>query len=133
MKWLLGLSSLIFIAGCGTPASVSDASCSDIAQMHGTWDVALLFDISKPPSSTKMIITGDGNDNISGSFYESPFESSEMTAISGFYIIASATSDGTGEYVHTARYSCVDDNFEGQTWSRGRNFLMSWTAERSDG
>lgn len=107
--------------------------CSNTAQIFGTWDVALLSDISKPANMTKMVLAGDGSYEISGSFYNSEFESAEMTAIPGYFIISSATSDGTGEYIHTARYNCSDDSFEGQTWSRGREFLMSWTGERADG
>lgn len=111
-------------------ASIADTNCSDIAQMYGDWDVSLFYDLSKPPSSTQMSISGDGNTVISGSFYETPFSSSQVSVTSGQYILASATSDNSGEYIHTARYNCTSDSFSGQTWSRGRNFVMAWTAER---
>lgn len=110
--------------------SIADSSCSNIAQIYGDWDVSLLYDPSKPPNSTQMSIGGDGNTVISGSFYDTPFSSSQVTATNGQYILASATSDNSGEYIHMARYDCTGDTFAGQTWSRGRNFVMGWTAIR---
>lgn len=111
-------------------ASIADTNCSNIAQMYGDWDVSLIYDRSKPPSSTQMSISGDGNTVISGSFYDTPFSSSQVSATDGQYILASATADNSGEYIHMARYDCRGDSFAGQTWSRGRNFVMAWTAER---
>lgn len=142
----IGKTSLSFLIGaiiipaCGAldspsnsqtiRASIADTSCSDMAQMYGDWDVSLIYDRSKPPSSTQMSISGDGDTGISGSFYDTPFSSSQVSATDGQYILASATGDNSGEYIHMARYDCIGDTFAGQTWSRGRNFVMVWTAER---
>jgi hypothetical protein len=110
--------------------SIADASCSNIAQMYGDWDVSLLFDLNQPPSSTLMLVAGDGDNVISGSFYDTPFSTADVTMITGGFVLAAATADNSGEYIHMARYDCAKDIYLGQTWSRGRNFVMSWAAVR---
>lgn len=123
----------IVASGCEAPESTVNTPCSNIAQMYGQWDVSLLFDSSKPPSKTTLSLNGDGNSVDKGSFYGSTFESSELTKIPGYFVFSAQTSDGTGAYIHMARYNCTNHMIEGQTWSRGREFLMTWTAEPSDG
>lgn len=113
-----------------TSDSLSGAPCSNISQIYGDWDVSLVFDLNQPPSSTTISIDGDDNTAITGSFYDTPFSSAQITAVEGQYILAAATADNSGEYIHMARYDCQTHAYEGQAWSRGRNFVMSWTAQR---
>jgi len=132
MKQLVTVLTLPLLAACEAPSSVKDTMCSNIAQIYGTWSVSLLYDASQPPSTTEMVLTGDGSETLTGSFYATNFNAAEVASTDGSFVIAGITADGTGDYIHMGRYDCSSDNFEGQTWSRGRGFLMTWTAERTD-
>lgn len=100
------------------------------SQLLGTWDVSLFFSATAPPSSTVMEIRSVYEDGtIEGTFYNSEFENARYTERKGVVAFTIITSDGTGQYATSGRLS-NDDVVEGQTFSTGRDFIMTWVADR---
>lgn len=110
--------------------AANDASPSTSGSAS-TYSVCLQFDESSPPSTTVMTLedlpeSSAENTAISGTFYGSPFEQAIYTKRGSTGHLAAITSDGSGAYHHSATFE--NGTFHGQTWSRGRDFLMPWTA-----
>jgi len=105
---------------------------TDPHPLLGSWDVALYYDPEAPPSATVMEITAvEADGALSGTFYQSEFESGRYVVKDGVVIISVITSDGSGPYATSGRLY-PDGRFEGQTLSTGRNFLMPGTASRGE-
>jgi hypothetical protein len=127
MKFLLPITALM-LAACATPAGEVAARALRPADLNGTWDVALFFSSSEPPSATEMVLNAAEDGALSGSFYGSPFEEAEYSLIGDTLAFGSVTSDGAAPYSHSGRL--VGGKIEGQTLSHGRDFLMTWVATR---
>ena len=133
---LLILASIL--VGCGavpseqiedTRTSAAEISPSpSLRDIIGRWDVSLYYSDEAAPSKTEMIITGEESGSLTGSFYGSAFSEGRATIYNGTIIFTAITSDGTGPYIHSGRLR--NGTFHGQTLSQGRDFLMTWTAER---
>jgi len=110
-----------------------DAEAAAIDDLIDVWDIALIFDPSKPASITSMEIAAiDNGGGVTGTFYGSPFESAQAVLHEGEVVFSAVTSDGTGPYAHAGRLQ-GDGTFKGQTLSTGRGFIMPWTATRRVG
>lgn len=134
------LASFVLI-GCAT--GTSETAAKDVTETNraentgvvasellGTWDVSLFFSETAPPSSTVMEIRSVNNDGtIEGTFYNTEFESARYAEREGVVAFTIITSDGTGQYATSGRLS-NNDFVEGQTFSTGRDFLMTWVADR---
>ncbi|NNU17254.1 hypothetical protein HK107_13060 [Parvularcula sp. ZS-1/3] len=99
----------------------------------GTYKVCMFYNTEAPPSETVLVLEepqAEGQELV-GSFYGSPFLIGKVTANDGTPAFVSVTKDGTGEYYHSGRWR-DDGVIEGQTLSRGRDFLIPWYASRSD-
>lgn len=123
MRWMVPVAALVLNA-CATSPS------PEIDELTGKWAVALYFDAGAPPSATDMVITTASEGKLAGTFYGSPFEAGNYAIREGIVAIAALTSDQSGVYAHSARL--VNGRLEGQTLSQGRNFLMTWTATRTE-
>ncbi|MEO1642770.1 MAG: hypothetical protein AAFR74_05490, partial [Pseudomonadota bacterium] len=107
-----------------------DAATS--SQLEGTWNVALYFSETAPPSATVMEVTSVNDDGtFEGTFYNTPFEIARYTKRDGVMAFTIITRDGSGFYATSGR---LDDNgiIDGQTLATGRDFIMMWSAERAE-
>lgn len=118
-------------AGLGEAAMAQEAaSTPDPQVLLGTWDVALYFSASAPPSATVMEISAVNEDGtLAGTFYQSEFEQGRYRLTSDSVVFTVITSDSTGPYATSGRVQ-ADGRIEGQTLSTGRDFLMAWTAQK---
>lgn len=117
--------------GVAEATSLPSAAPADAS----TWTVCLQFDESSPRSTTTMILDNLPKDRaettpVSGSFYGSLFEQAVYSTRGARGYFAALTSDASGTYYHSA--TLEDRVFRGQTWSRGRNFLMPWIAHSGE-
>ncbi|MBR9826542.1 MAG: hypothetical protein GYB36_12185 [Alphaproteobacteria bacterium] len=118
----------VSLAAVTSPALAGETLVPE--ELIGTWDVALHFSPDAPPSATVMEITAVNEDGtMTGSFYQSAFETARYRVEDDMLIISVITSDSTGPYATSGRLY-LDGYFAGQTLSTGRDFLMAWTAER---
>ncbi|HIG24104.1 MAG TPA: hypothetical protein EYG02_01360 [Henriciella marina] len=132
MAYVRVISALAILVFAALPAWATPDQPISVERLTGSWDVSLYYSPDAPPSSTEMVIDGTGQDGqLSGSFYGSGFApDSRATERDGATAFIAVTRDGTGEYIHSGRLG-ADDMIEGQTLSRGRGFLMTWTARRT--
>lgn len=66
--------------------------------------------------------------SIAGSFYNSEISWSRINTAWGKVVVTFITSDGQGDYVHTA--TLEGDTLVGSSTARHRNLLVPWTASR---
>lgn len=117
------------------PLAMADGAPPADRANASTWTVCLQFDEASPHSTTVMTLTNlpEGSAEstaVTGTFYGSPFEQAVCSKRGSEGYLAAATSDQSGTYHHSATFT--DGAFQGQTWSRGRNFLMPWAAYPGD-
>ena len=96
--------------------------------LAGDWMVDLRPTTQAPAYIKPMRLSVGADNSLAGEFYESSIASGRADASKGRTCFAFTTRDGSGPY-QTA--GClVGDRIEGQTWSEGRGFLLTWTATR---
>ena len=96
--------------------------------LAGEWAVDLRPTMQAPAYIKPMRLSVGADNAVAGEFYDSPITSGRADASKGRTCFAFTTMDGSGPY-QTA--GClVGDQIEGQTWSEGRTFLLTWTATR---
>jgi hypothetical protein len=96
--------------------------------LEGAWTV----DLATEPQVTytqPMVIDIEDNGRVTGSFYNTPISSGRYGSSFGRQCIAFVTSDGAGDYQHSA--CLVDGRMVGQSWAEHRQFLLPWSAERT--
>lgn len=96
--------------------------------LEGNWTV----DLSTDPQviyNQPMVIDVADNGQVTGSFYNTPISSGRYGSSFGRQCIAFVTSDGAGDYQHSA--CLVDGRMVGQSWAEHRGFLLPWAAERA--
>lgn len=110
-------------------ATALPAAAQDQSGLAGNWTVDLR---PKPDAAAylkpmTLAIAADGT--LTGEFYEYPIDLGKAGATNGRPCFAFRTHDQSGPY-HTS--GClIGDHIEGQTWSEGRHFLLTWTATRA--
>lgn len=140
-RYFTAASATLLLIGCATGSGEMPANSMKemdraanpsvvASQLLGTWDVSLFFSATAPPSSTIMEIRSVNEDGtIEGTFYNTEFENARYTEREGVVAFTIITSDGTGQYATSGRLS-NNDIVEGQTFSTGRDFIMTWVADR---
>ena len=129
LKSLLAAAALSAVTACASAPGEMPVAPSP-SELVGTWDVALYFSADAPPSATVMEITEASEAGaLTGSFYNSNFETGRYRSQGDEIIISVITSDGSGPYATSGRLT-APGFIEGQTLSTGRDFLMAWTAEK---
>lgn len=125
----------LWVGACTTPAAppptvpaVQAPASLAVADLAGTWDVALYFDAEAPPSATEMVLAVGADGSLSGNFYGSAFIEAGAALRGDRLGFAATTADGSGTYFHSGRL--LDGRIEGQTLSEGRDFVMVWQATR---
>lgn len=100
----------------------------DPPALAGAWTVDL--SIGGDGSYTQpMALTLADDRTVTGSFYNSVIEEGRWGENGGRLCVSFRTTDGVGPY-HTA--ACLDgERVVGQTWAEHREFLLPWTAVRT--
>lgn len=126
MVWVLWLMS-----GCAT-VPVATPVVNVAEAMRGTWTVDLRADPQSEPYTKPFVVESvdEANHTFTGSFYESEISWARFNTAWGKLVVTFITSDGAGEYVHTA--TLVDGAWVGSSTAKHRNLLVPWTAKRSD-
>ena len=121
----LTLALAFSIAG---PA-IAQTSDYGAGQLNGDWTLDLRPTNDAPAyiKTMKLDITSQGI--VAGDFYDHAIEDGRASDAKGRACFAFHTSDNTGPYQTSG---CrVGDRIEGQSWSEGRHFLLTWTATRT--
>ena len=124
MRLLSCLAVLTFSACATTPVGpIGD-------QMRGTWTVDLRASPQSEPYTKPFIVESvdETNKTFTGSFYNSEITWARINTAWGKLVVTFITSDGAGEYVHTA--TLVDGAWVGSSTAQHRNLLVPWTAKR---
>ena len=74
----------------------------------------------------QLTVAPDGK--VTGDFYNSEISAGRYGRNMGRSCVAFVTSDGRGDYQHSA--CLVDGRMVGQSWAEHRGFLLPWTASR---
>lgn len=127
---MLGLAIAALLGLIHAPSAIADDTlATDTTALIGTWDVALYFSPTEPPSATVMTVSAIEDGILSGTFYSTAFDTGRVTQHGDEIIFVVTTQDGTGLYTTSGRLG-PDDTIQGQTFAIGRDFLMAWSATR---
>lgn len=97
------------------------------AAIEGNWTVDLSTDPASPYTQP-MQLDVDVSGAVTGSFYNTPISSGRFGRNQGRLCVAFVTSDGMGDYQHSA--CLVDGRMVGMSWAEHRQFVLPWTATR---
>lgn len=110
-----------------TPLSLAPPRGADVI---GAWTVDLRTVPSDPPYTQPMNLQVDAEGKVTGDFYNSAISSGRYGHNMGRSCVAFVTSDGTGDYQHSA--CLIDGRMVGQSWAEHREFVLPWTATRGE-
>lgn len=99
-----------------------------VSPLSGEWIVDLRSSPNDPAYLKPMVILVGSDGSMTGTFYDREIDKGRAGAVSGRACFALRTVDASGPYQTSG--CLVGDQIEGQTWSEGRNFLLTWTAVR---
>ena len=137
MKIALAFALTFFCAACAHQApqlkSESALWSPDVAMqgLVGSWVVDLRGSPGDAPYTQPFVVSSVdlAQRRISGSFYGSDITWSRGNTAWGKLVITFITSDGQGEYTHTA--TLVGEILVGTSTARHRNLLVPRTARRA--
>ena len=123
--------TLLALALVVSPTTPAFAQPDDhgASQLNGDWTLDLRPTNDAPAyiKTMKLDVTSQGI--VHGDFYDHAIEDGRAFDAKGRTCFAFHTSDDSGPYQTSG---CrVGDRIEGQSWSEGRHFLLTWTATRS--
>ena len=129
---------LTLLPGCAThpaAASIPQAAPSapaDPAILVGRWTVDLRADPGDAAYTQPFVVASvdAASRSIAGSFYNSTISWSRINTAWGKVVVTFVTSDGQGDYTHTA--TLEHDRLVGTSSAQHRNMLVPWTATRED-
>ena len=97
--------------------------------LAGEWTVDLRPTTQAPAYLKQMTLAVGADGALTGTFYEHPIELGRAGATNGRPCFAFRTQDASGPYQTSG--CLVGDHIEGQTWSEGRRFVLTWQATRT--
>jgi hypothetical protein len=100
----------------------------DKAGLSGNWTVDLRPTSQAPAYFKPMTLTIAADGTLTGTFYDHAIDLGHAGATNGRPCFAFRTQDGSGPYQTSG--CLVGDQVEGQTWSEGRRFVLTWKAVR---
>lgn len=109
------------------PLSIAPPRGGDVI---GVWTVDLRTVPSDPPYTQPMNLQVDAEGRVTGDFYNSAISSGRYGHNMGRSCVAFVTSDGAGDYQHSA--CLIDGRMVGQSWAEHRGFVLPWTAVRGE-
>jgi hypothetical protein len=135
MKNAFALSLLLLCSACAHQAPPA-ASAPWNAQaatksLVGTWVVDLRGSRADAPYTQPFVVTAidEAGRTITGRFYGSDISWSRVNTAWGKVVVTFITSDGQGEYTHTATLD--GETLVGSSTAKHRNLLVPWTARRA--
>lgn len=116
-------AALPVVASAVTPAA-------DPAQITGRWTVDLRSAPGEAAYTQPFVVESVdvAKRSIAGNFYNSTISWSRINTAWGKVVVTFVTSDGQGDYVHTA--TLENGKLSGTSTARHRNMLVPWTAVR---
>lgn len=108
------------------PAQAHDHGAS---KLNGEWTLDLRPSNDAPAYNKSMTLDITAAGVVRGAFYDNAIEDGRAFDGKGRTCFAFHTSDNTGPYQTSG--CLVGDRVEGQSWSEGRKFLLTWTATRA--
>lgn len=108
--------------------SLAMAPAKDWSDIAGEWSVDLRVSLEDQAYNQPMLLRIGGDDQVTGSFYNSEILAGRAGKAQGRTCVAFRTTDGQGMYHSSA--CLVEGRLVGQTWAEGRNFVLPWTATR---
>ena len=137
MKIALAFVLTFFCAACAhqTPQVNSESALwsPDVAMqgLVGSWVVDLRGSPGDAAYTQPFVVSSVdlAQRRISGSFYGSDITWSRGNTAWGKLVVTFITSDGQGEYTHTA--TLVGETLVGTSTAKHRNLLVPWTARRA--
>lgn len=120
---LLTLTAII-----GLTAAIPAFAQSE-SPLSGQWVVDLRPEPDAPAYLKPMTLAVAPDGALTGTFYERAIDKGRAGATSGRPCFAFRTADNSGPYQTSG--CLIGDRIEGQTWSEGRNFVLTWSAVRS--
>lgn len=116
------LCTLVATVFTTTPAFAADP-------IDGDWTLDLRPTNEAPAYIKSMALHVEATGVVTGDFYDHAIEDGRAFSGKGRACFSFRTSDNSGPYQTSG---CrVGDRIEGQTWSEGRRFLLTWTAVRA--
>lgn len=137
MKKLFATGIAFMLVSCAqtgpvtTTQSAAPSSKSVAEQLLGTWKVDLRAEPGGAPYFQNFVIESVdvATRSIKGSFYNSEISWSRTNTAWGKTVVTFMTSDGQGDYVHTA--TVQGTMMTGTSTAKHRNLLVPWTAQWS--
>lgn len=120
------LSTLATILGLSVAAPCNAQPTSPLI---GAWTVDLRPKPDAPAYLKPMTLSVASDGKLTGIFYERTIDEGRAGTTSGRPCFAFRTADNSGPYQTSG--CLIGDRIDGQTWSEGRNFVLTWTAVRS--
>ena len=119
---------LTLLAGCAT--HTAPTAPAEPGNLAGRWTVDLRASPGEPAYTQPFVVESvdAANRSIAGSFYNSTISWSRINTAWGKVVVTFVTSDGQGDYVHTA--TLEGDRLVGTSSAQHRNMLVPWTATR---
>ncbi len=105
------------------------ATAQQKTDLAGEWTVDLRPTPQAAAYFKPMTIAVAADGALTGAFYEHPIELGRAGATNGRPCFAFRTQDASGPYQTSG--CLVGDHIEGQTWSEGRRFVLTWQATRT--
>jgi hypothetical protein len=133
MRRLFLLGAITLTIGCAAehpgPAKTA-APVLSVRSLEGRWTVDLRASPTDDPYSQPFVVesVNETARTLTGSFYNSEITWSRINTAWNKVVISFITSDGNGEYVHTA--TLQDGVLVGSSTAQHRNLLVPWTATR---
>ena len=121
------LSLLLLLA----PVTAGSAQSGDhgAARLNGAWTLDLRPTNDAPAYIKAMVLDISADGIVHGEFYDHEIEDGRSFDAKGRTCFAFHTSDNTGPYQTSG---CLNGNhIDGQSWSEGRKFLLTWSAVRA--
>lgn len=105
-------------------------AAADPSQLLGRWTVDLRSAPGDAAYTQPFVVESvdAAKRSIAGSFYNSTISWSRINTAWGKVVVTFITSDGQGDYVHTA--TLENGKLAGTSTARHRNLLVPWTAAR---
>ncbi|WP_114520360.1 hypothetical protein [Altererythrobacter sp. ZODW24] len=118
----------MLIASAALALAVIPAQAEEASALDGEWTVDLRLSLDDEAYTQPLVLVVSDKGAVSGAFYGSLIEVGRFGKAQGRQCIAFRTSDGSGNYQHSA--CLVENKMIGQSWSEGRGFVLPWTATR---
>lgn len=128
IRRLLALGAFACVTAAPAGAQVTAGKAPSVNDLAGEWSVDLRPTPEAPAYLKTMRLIVSAGQVVSGSFYDSEITKGRADAKKGRACFAFTTSDGSAPYQTSG--CLAGDRIEGQTWSEGRGFLLTWTAVR---